>query len=33
MFWPLIAGFVAFVLLAVFMGWVMDTSRHGERDG
>jgi hypothetical protein len=33
MFWPLIAGFVAFVLLAVFMGWIMDTSRHGERDG
>ena len=28
-FWPLIGGFIAFILLAVFMGWVMDTSRHG----
>jgi hypothetical protein len=27
MFWPLIGGFIAFVLFAVFMGWVMDTSR------
>ncbi|MEA2198110.1 MAG: hypothetical protein QOJ25_2161 [Solirubrobacteraceae bacterium] len=34
-FAPLIAGFVVFVLIAVFLGWVMDTSRHGgsERDG
>jgi len=28
MFWPLIVGFVLFVLLAVFLGWVMDPSRH-----
>jgi len=28
-FWPLIAGFIAFVLLAVLMGWIMDTSRRG----
>jgi hypothetical protein len=33
MFWPLIGGFVAFILLAIFMGWVMDTSRHSDRDG
>jgi hypothetical protein len=35
MYWPLIGGFVAFVLLAVFMGWLMDTDRHGnaDRDG
>jgi hypothetical protein len=35
MFLPLIGGFVAFVLLALLLGWVMDTSRHGgaERDG
>ena len=33
MYWPLIGGFIAFVLFAVFMGWVMDTSRHGDRDG
>jgi hypothetical protein len=30
MFWPLIGGFIAFVLLAVFLGWVMDTSRQGD---
>jgi hypothetical protein len=29
MYWPLIGGFIAFVLLAVLLGWVMDTSRHG----
>jgi hypothetical protein len=28
-FWPLIGGFIAFILFAIFMGWVMDTSRHG----
>jgi hypothetical protein len=34
-YWPLIGGFIAFVLLAVFLGWLMDTSRHGDagRDG
>jgi hypothetical protein len=29
MYWPLIGGFVAFVLLAVVMGWIMDPARHG----
>jgi hypothetical protein len=29
MFWPLIGGFIVFVLFAVFMGWMMDPSRHG----
>jgi hypothetical protein len=24
MFWPLIGGFIAFVLFAVLMGWIMD---------
>jgi hypothetical protein len=34
MYWPLIGGFIAFVLLAVLIGWVMDTSRHGgDTDG
>jgi hypothetical protein len=28
-FWPLIGAFIAFVLFAIFMGWVMDPSRHG----
>jgi hypothetical protein len=34
MYAPLIAGFVVFVLIAVLLGWVMDTSRHAgsERD-
>jgi hypothetical protein len=31
-FWPLLGGFIAFVLFAIFMGWVMDTSRHGGGD-
>jgi hypothetical protein len=30
MFWPLIGGFIAFVLVAILLGWIMDTSR---RDG
>jgi hypothetical protein len=33
MYWPLIGGFIAFVLFTVFMGWVMDTSRRGDGDG
>jgi hypothetical protein len=30
MFWPLIGGFIAFVLVAVLLGWIMDPSRHGD---
>jgi hypothetical protein len=30
MYWPLIGGFIAFVLFSIFMGWVMDVPR---RDG
>lgn len=30
MWWPLIGALIAFVLVAVLMGWLMDTSR---RDG
>jgi F0F1-type ATP synthase assembly protein I len=30
MYWPLIGGFIAFILLAVFLGWLMDPSRHGD---
>jgi uncharacterized membrane protein len=29
MYWPLLGGFIAFVLLALVMGWVMD---RGHRD-
>jgi hypothetical protein len=33
MYWPLFGGFVAFVLFAVLMGWIMDPSRRGtDRD-
>lgn len=32
MYWPLFGGFIAFVLLAVFMGWLLDTGRHGNAD-
>jgi hypothetical protein len=28
MFWPLIAGFIAFVLLAIILGWLLDPSRR-----
>jgi hypothetical protein len=30
MYWPLIGGLIAFILLAVFLGWLMDPSRHGD---
>ena len=30
MFWPLIGGFIAFVLVAILLGWILDPSR---RDG
>ena len=33
MYWPLIGGFIAFVLFAIFMGWLMDPSRHGGDSG
>jgi hypothetical protein len=31
MFWPLIGGFIAFVLVAIILGWIMDPTRR--RDG
>ena len=30
MYWPLIGGFIVFVLVAVLLGWIMDTSRRGD---
>ena len=30
MFWPLVAGFVAFILLSLLIGWIMDTSRRDD---
>jgi hypothetical protein len=32
MYWPLIGGFIAFLLLAVLMGWIMDSARRGDAD-
>ena len=34
MYWPLIGGFVAFVLIALLLGWILDPDRRrdmGER--
>lgn len=33
MFWPLIGGFIAFVLIAVLLGWITDTSRRNGTEG
>jgi hypothetical protein len=30
MFWPLIGGFIAVVVLTLLIGWVTDTSRRGD---
>jgi hypothetical protein len=32
-FWPLIGGFVVFVLIAVVLGWILDPSRRSGVDG
>ena len=32
MYWPLLGGFIVFVLFAILMGWITDSSRRG-RDG
>lgn len=35
MFWPLAGGLIAFILLAVLLGWIMDPARRGDagKDG
>jgi hypothetical protein len=33
MYWPLIGGFIVFILFAIFMGWLMDPGRHSDRNG
>jgi hypothetical protein len=30
MYWPLIGGFIAVVLVTLLLGWIMDTSRHDD---
>jgi hypothetical protein len=32
MYWPLIGGFVALVLVTMLLGWIMDTSRRRDAD-
>jgi F0F1-type ATP synthase assembly protein I len=32
MFWPLIAGFVAFVLVAIILGWLLDPARRHDAE-
>ena len=31
MYWPLIGGFIAVVLITILIGWILDSSR--KRDG
>jgi len=31
MYWPLIGGLIALVLVSIILGWIMDTSRR-DRD-
>jgi hypothetical protein len=32
MYWPLIGGFIAVVVLTLLIGWAVDTSRRGNTD-
>ncbi len=32
MYWPLLGGFIAFVLIALILGWILDSSRRGDAD-
>jgi hypothetical protein len=32
MYWPLFGGFIAFVLLALVLGWIMDPARRHDAD-
>jgi hypothetical protein len=34
MYWPLIGGFIAFLLVALLLGWILDADRRGpDADG
>jgi hypothetical protein len=30
MYWPLLGGFIAFVVIALILGWILDPSRRGD---
>jgi hypothetical protein len=32
MFWPLIGGFIALVLLTLLMGWILDPARRRDAE-
>jgi hypothetical protein len=32
MYWPLIGGLIALILLSLLMGWIMDPSRKRDTD-
>jgi hypothetical protein len=32
MYWPLLGGFIAFVLVALLLGWILDPARRGDAD-
>jgi hypothetical protein len=32
MYWPLLGGFIAFLLIALLLGWIMDPARRGDAD-
>jgi hypothetical protein len=32
-FWPLIGGFIAFLLIVIAIGWAVDPDRAGARSG
>ncbi len=32
MYWPLIVGFIALVLLTVLIGWLVDPARRGDAE-
>jgi hypothetical protein len=31
MYWPLVGGFIAFLIVAVFIGWAIDRSERRSR--
>jgi F0F1-type ATP synthase assembly protein I len=33
MYWPLIGGFIAVVLITILIGWITDSSRRGDDQG
>jgi hypothetical protein len=32
-YWPLLGGFIAFILVSLILGWILGGSRRGDTDG